>query len=96
METKQYFPLTSRSVVDADVRSERNKGRTIWLAVLAISGLGGIGVGIAGLLLSFLTAEGVIPASSSVRLIVPILIVGSLTLFMCSAHALDHLYQTRK
>lgn len=65
--------------------------KTLWAFALGMAGLVGIGTGIAGLLLSFLAAEGVVEPGSGVRLAVPILIVMSLTSFMGFAHAMDRL-----
>jgi len=69
--------------------------RPFWSCALALSGLVGIGSGIAGLLLSFLAAQDLVEPSSDVRLAVPILIVLSLTSFMGFAHAMDRLQVTK-
>lgn len=95
MFTAKEISTTSSVDIERETSIERSRARILWLAGLVISGLGGIGSGFSGLLLSFLVAEGVIPASSSVRLIVPILIVASLTLLMCAAHSLDRLSALR-
>lgn len=96
MERNRHFPLASRIVTRSGVRKDQNRLRATWLAAITIFGLGGVGAGSAGLLISFLVAEGVIPADSSVRWIVPMLIVASLTLLMGTAHALDRLNQIGK
>lgn len=64
-----------------------------WACALAVCGIVGLAGGIAGLLLSFLAAEGVVEPNSGVRLAVPILIVLSLTSFMGFAHAMDRLQE---
>lgn len=77
--------VTSRPVL--------NIRKALWACALGVSGTVGIGSGVAGLLLSFLAAEGVVEASSGIRLAVPILIVLSLTSFMLFAHAMDRLQE---
>lgn len=87
--------IASRNVDERREEADHKRLRRLWLAALAVSGPVGIGCGIVGLLSSFLAAEGVIPASSAVRLVVPILIVSSLTLLMLTAHALDRLHSLK-
>lgn len=70
-----------------------NLCKAFWACALAMSGIVGIGGGIAGLLLSFLAAEGAVEPSSGVRLAVPALIVLSLTSLMGFAHAMDRLHE---
>lgn len=65
--------------------------KAFWSCALAVSGLVGAAGGIAGLLLSFLAAEGVVEPDGGVRLAVPILIVMSLTSLMWFAHSMDRL-----
>ena len=86
--------ITTKELVTA--RSALNLRKAYWACSLAICGAAGIGCGVAGLLLSFLAAEGVLDPSSRVRLAVPILIVISLTSFMCFAHAMDRLQEAKE
>ncbi|MDI1242668.1 MAG: hypothetical protein PSX80_12195 [bacterium] len=85
--TKTSQLITSRPV--------SNLRRASWACALALSGVVGVGAGVAGLLLSFLAAEDLVEPGSSVRLAVPMLIVLSLTSFMGFAHAMDRLQDTR-
>lgn len=74
-----------------DAKPTHRLSKAFWACSLAISGVLGILGGVAGLLLSFLAAEGIVDPSSSVRFAVPVLIVLGLTSFMGFAHSMDRL-----
>lgn len=95
--TKEISNISAGAVRSTEVEAtHRSRRLVLWAWMLATSGLFGIGSGIAGLVLSFLAAEGVVEANSGVRLAVPILIVSSLSLLMVAAHAMDRLQSLRK
>ncbi len=85
--------IETNKVIEAPAAS--NLKKAFWACALGGSAIVGVGGGIAGLLLSFLTAEGVIEPNSGVRLAVPVLIVLSLTAFMGFAHAMDRLQELK-
>ena len=95
MVNREQISYTANVAIRAQERAKSDRRRVLWLAASALSGISGIACGIAGLVLSFLAAEEIVPASSGVRLAVPILIVLSLSLLMWCAHSLDRLYQIR-
>jgi hypothetical protein len=95
MATREQISLTASIPIRTEEKAGSDRRRTAWLTALALSGLAGIGCGIAGLVLSSFAAQGFVGASSAVRLAVPILVVLSLSLLMCSAHCLDRLHQIR-
>ena len=88
METKQHFPLTSY-VVEAKKTQAASGQRTFWIGVLAFCGVSGLMSGITGLMLSLLTACGVIDRTRTVSITVSILIVAALGLLLTAAHAMD-------
>jgi len=91
METKQHFPLTSNIVVAERKASSgaAKRTRTFWIGVLAFCGVSGLMSGITGLMLSLLTACGVIDRTRTVSITVSILIVAALGLLLTAAHAMD-------
>ena len=88
METKQHFPRASYIVV-APRKSTAQGARTFWLWVLCVSGISGLMSGITGLILSLLTACGVVARTHTVSISVSILIVAALGLLLTAAHAMD-------
>lgn len=95
MISREQISMTQQMAAAATEKERSSRTRNAWLAGLALSGAAGIACGGAGLLLSFLAAEGIVSTTSGVRLLVPMLIVGSLSLLMCSAHCMDRLHQIR-
>lgn len=95
MVGRDRITLESQIPAESAESEKSDRRRTAWLAGLALSGLSGVGCGIAGLLLSFLAAKGAVEPSSGVRFAVPVLIVLALTSFMCCAHCMDRLGQLR-
>ena len=88
METKQHFPLTSY-VVEAEKTQGSSGQRKFWIGLLAFCGVSGLMSGITGLMLSLLTACGVIDRTRTVSITVSILIVAALGLLLTAAHAMD-------
>lgn len=91
METKQHFPLASNLIV-AERKigtSRKQRLRTFWITIIGVCGISGLMSGITGLMLSLLTACGVIERSRTVSITVSILIVAALGLLLTAAHAMD-------
>ncbi|HQU93785.1 MAG TPA: hypothetical protein PLK77_15930 [Pyrinomonadaceae bacterium] len=88
METKQHFPLTSY-VIEAKKQQGTSSRRTFWIGVLAACGVGGLMSGITGLILSLLTAVGIVERTRMVGIAVSLLIVAALGLLLTAAHAMD-------
>lgn len=88
METKQHFPLTSYVVETKKARGSSSQ-RTFWITIIGVCGVSGLMSGITGLMVSLLTACGVIERSRTVSITVSILIVAALGLLLTAAHAMD-------
>jgi len=98
METKQHFPLASYIVVEKKKSrsSTAKRMRGLWLTVLGVCGVGGLMSGITGLILSLLTACGIVTRTRTVGITVSILIVVALGLLLTAAHAMDRLQNIHK
>ena len=93
MDTKQHFPLAS--YIAAEQTKTRSstaiRMRTLWLTVLGVCGVGGLLSGITGLILSLLTACGIVARTRTVGITVSIMIVAALGLLLTAAHAMDRM-----
>ena len=91
METKRHFPLAS-SIIGSEKKVRTSKARrlrTFWITIIGVCGISGLMSGITALMLSLLTACGVIERTRTASITVSVLIVAALGLLLIAAHAMD-------
>lgn len=93
MERNTNISLASNIALHIECPTERTGGfrKTWWIGLLCATGLSGLTAGITGLVLSFLTMLGVLISTRNLALVVSMLIVSSLGLLLCAAHAMDRI-----
>lgn len=99
MERKHNISMASNIELHFENTTEQKKGgarKRWWNLLLCVTGLSGLAAGITGLGLSFLTMLGVLTSTRNLGLVVSMLIVLSLGLLLCAAHAMDRLAEIER
>lgn len=98
MERNNNVSLASNIVLHIEESSGRTDGfrKKWWFGLLCITGLSGLASGITGLVLSFLTMLEVLTSTRNLGFVVSMLIVSSLGLLLCAAHAMDRIDEIEK